>query len=267
MSDFKILGKNRFFEVLGSLNVENHGDNKVAMLSEIDMSSVERLRVKNARLAGVKPSYTAFVAKAVSLSLREQPHANRIAIEFPFWKRIVQLNDVHMTVAVERDQPDLEQAVYAGTIRHTDKLDLTAITRELQALAQATPETSERWRKLKWIVEKLPCWLARRVLSIPRWSPSLWIEHRGGAVMISSPAKYGVDIMVGAWPWPLGFSFGLVKQRPLAVGGEVVVRQTMMLTMSFDRRLMGGAPAARFFRTVCDHLENAEKDMCSPAQA
>lgn len=264
MSDFKVLGKNRFFEVLGGLNVENHGDNKVAMLSEIDMSSVERLRVENARLDSVKPSYTAFVAKAVSLALREQPHANRIAIEFPFWKRIVQLNDVHMTVAVERDQPGLEQAVYAGTIRHTDKLDLTAITKELQALAQATPETSERWRKLKWIVENLPCWLARWVLSIPRLSPSLWIEHRGGAVMISSPAKYGVDIMVGAWPWPLGFSFGLVKQRPLAVNGEVTVRQTMMLTMSFDRRLMGGAPAARFFRTVCDHLENAERDMGAP---
>ncbi len=261
MSDFKILGKNRFFEVLEGLNKENRSDNKVAMLSEIDMSSVERLRVANMRLAGVKPSYTAFVAKAVSLALREQPHANRIAIELPFWKRIVQLNDIHMTVAVERDRPGLEQGVYAGTIRHTDRLDLTALTRELQALAQATPETSERWRKFKWVVEKLPCWLAGWVLSIPRLSPDLWIEHRGGSVMISSPAKYGVDIMVGAWPWPLGFSFGLVKERPLAIGGEVVVRPTMMLTMSFDRRLMGGAPAARFIRTVCDHLENAERDM------
>lgn len=265
MSGFKILDKNKFFEVLGGLNVENRGDDKVAMLSEIDMSSVERLRMENMRVVGMKPSYTAFVAKAVSLALREQPYANRIAIELPFWKRIVQLNDVHMTVAVEKDSPEIEQAVYAGTIRHTDKLGLIAITRELQALAQATPETSERWRQFNWIVEKLPVWLARRLLSMPRWSPSLWIEHRGGAVMISSPAKYGVDIMVGAWPWPIGFSFGLVKQRPLAIDGEVVVRRTMMLTMSFDRRIMVGAPAARFFHTVCDHLENAERDMGAPA--
>lgn len=265
MSGFKILDKNKFFEVLGGLNVENRGDDKVAMLSEIDMSSVERLRMENMRVVGMKPSYTAFVAKAVSLALREQPYANRIAIELPFWKRIVQLNDVHMTVAVEKDSPEVEQAVYAGTIRHTDKLGLIAITRELQALAQATPETSERWRQFNWIVEKLPVWLARRLLSMPRWSPSLWIEHRGGAVMISSPAKYGVDIMVGAWPWPIGFSFGLVKQRPLAIDGEVVVRRTMMLTMSFDRRIMVGAPAARFFHTVCDHLENAERDMGAPA--
>ena len=32
----------------------------------------------------------------------------------------------------------------------------------------------------------------------------------------------------------------------------------MTLIMSFDRRLMGGAPAARFFRTIADTIENAE---------
>lgn len=255
--EYSVLRKNRYFEVLGGLNVENKSDNKVAMLSEIDMTEAEEIRSKYEGAGKLKPSYTAFVAKAVSLALNEQPHANRIAIERPFRKRIVQLHHVHMTVAVERDEPGIEQAVYAGTIRNTDQLGLIAITRELRALATATEESSDRWRALKRIVERLPSGLARRVLSVPKWSPSLWVKHRGGAVMISSPAKYGVDIMVGAWPWPLGFSFGLVKQRPVAIGMDVVVRPTMMLTMSFDRRLMGGAPAARFFKAVCAKLENA----------
>jgi hypothetical protein len=51
------------------------------------------------------------------------------------------------------------------------------------------------------------------------------------------------------------------------VDGAVVVHPTKALTMSFDRRLMGGAPAARFFRTVCDHVEHAEADMALPAGA
>ena len=79
--------------------------------------------------------------------------------------------------------------------------------------------------------------------------------------MISSPAKYGVDMMVANWPWPIGYSFGLVKDRVIAVEGSPLVRPTMVLTMSFDRRLMGGAPAARFFRAVCGHIEHAERDM------
>lgn len=252
------LPRNRYFEVLGALNRENRSDHKVGMLSELDMSSANRLRAREEVLDGVKSSYTALVARAIALALREHPHANRIASEWPFFKRIVQLASVHVSVAVERDKPGIEQAVFVGTIRDADSKDLAAITGDLRALAQATPENCPRWALMKRIVEKLPCWLARTVLSLPRWSARLWVEHRGGAAMISSPAKYGVDVMIGTWPWPLGFSFGLVKDRPVVVEGRVVVRPTMALTMSFDRRLMGGAPAARFFRTVCDCLEKAE---------
>lgn len=76
-------------------------------------------------------------------------------------------------------------------------------------------------------------------------------------MLISSPAKYGVDMLIANWPWPIGFSFGLVKERPFVVEGKIEVRSTMTLTMSFDRRIMGGAPAARFIRAVADSLENA----------
>lgn len=258
MKPYRILPKNRYFEVLGSMNTENRSDHKVAMLGEIDMSKIEAIRQRVGAEAGQKPSYTAFVARAVALALREHKHANRIVIEWPFWKRLVQLQNVDITVAVERDTLDTEQAVYAGTIRDADTLTLPQMTSELQALAQATPENSERWRLMKTVVEKFPTWLAKILVAMPNWTPSLWIQHRGGAVMISSPAKYGVDIMVGAWPFPLGFSFGLVKNRPLAIDGTVVVKPTMMLTMSFDRRFMGGAPAARLFNTITNHLNNPE---------
>ena len=121
MSGYTFLGKSRYFEVLNGLNRENHSDNKVAMLSEVDMSSAERVRESLRVRFGVKPSYTALVAKAVSLTVAEQPHANRVPIEWPFWKRIVQLHQIDMTIAVERDKPGIEQAAYAGTIRNTGR--------------------------------------------------------------------------------------------------------------------------------------------------
>jgi pyruvate/2-oxoglutarate dehydrogenase complex dihydrolipoamide acyltransferase (E2) component len=243
------------------MNKDNHGDNKVAMVSEIDMSSCIRLREEYGQHGRLKPSYTAFVTKAVSLALRDHPYANRIPLEWPMFKRIVQLESVDMTVAAERDQPGMEQGVFAATIRNTDALDLVTLTKELQAISDGTGAAAERWQLLKRIIASLPVPLARIVLRVPLFFPSLWIKHRGGAVMISSPAKYGVDQVVAAWPWPLGFSFGLVKQRPVVVDGRVEPRPTVALVMSFDRRLMGGAPAARFFRTVCDYIERADRDM------
>ena len=44
MDEYSLLPRNRFFEVIGGMNVENRGDNKVAMLSQIDMSQCVRLR-------------------------------------------------------------------------------------------------------------------------------------------------------------------------------------------------------------------------------
>src|SRR5206468_3362367 len=90
---------------------------------------------------------------------------------------------------------------------------------------------------------------------------SLWVKWRGGAVLVSSPAKYGVDVVVGSWSHPLGVSFGLVKPRPVVRDGAVVARTTFTLTLNFDRRVMAGAQAARFFRRVVERLERAETEL------
>lgn len=264
MSLFHFLPKNPFFEVVGGIMFENYGDNKVAMLSEIDMSQCIALREAIGEKTGQKPSYTACVASAVALTLKTHPYANRITLELPFFKRIIQLEEINITVAVERDTPGVEQATYAGTIARTDELSLSELSSELKRIANIQGEHGERWELFKKVVTRLPPPFARFILRFPRLWPSLWIQHRGGAVMISSPAKYGVDMLVGNWPWPIGFSFGLVKERPVAIAGQIAVRPTMMLIMSFDRRLMAGAPAARFFNAVTQALESAESTLGFP---
>jgi len=261
MSPFHFLPRNRFFEVVGGIMFENYGDNKVAMINEIDMSQCIKLRNAIGAQTGQKPSYTALVARAVALSLKTHQYANRIPLEVPFFKRIIQLDDINITVAVERDTPGIEQATYAGTIPRTDEWSLSDLSNELKRMASVEGEHGERWTLFHKIVTKFPPILARFVLRFPRLWPSLWIQHRGGAVMISSPAKYGVDMLVGNWPWPIGFSFGLVKDRPVVVDGTVVTRPTMMLIMSFDRRLMAGAPAARFFNAVSQALISIESSL------
>lgn len=271
MRAYSVLPKNPYFEVLGDLNAaENRSDNKVAFLVEADFSSIERVRAEYDRSGLSKPTYTALIARAVALALREHPHVNRLPIEIPFWRRIVQLDRVHISVAVERDRPGIEQAVFVGTIRDTDEKSVDDIARELRTLSSATTENCPRWSLFHRLVERIPNFLARWILSAPKYSAALWLEHRGGAVLISSPAKYGVDAVIGTWLWPIGFSFGLVALRPKVVEGNIMVRPTCMITMSFDRRIIAGAPAARFMRRVICNLEQAESRLfsaCSPPVA
>lgn len=256
MDQYKILPKNRFFEVMGGMNSDNLSDNKFTMVSELDMSAFETLRREVESVSGIKPSYTTIVSYSIARALRQFPYANRLALEWPFYKRLVQLVTVHISVGVERDRPGNEQAVTTDIIPNADTLDLISIARELQRMAHITEENSPRWRLVKGLVERFPSFLVLAILRFPKYFPSLWVKHRGGAVIISSPAKYGVDIGIGTWAWPLGFSFGFVKDRSIVVNGEMVIRPTMALMMSFDRRIMVGGPAARFFKAVCDGIEN-----------
>lgn len=252
MNPYHDLGRNPFLSAAIGMNLQNQGDLKVGMVNTIDMSSAVRLR----QATSGKPSYTALVVRAVALALRRHPEANRLIMPGWLGRRLIQLDAVDIAVAVERDTPGREQAACSAIIRNADAKAPVALTRELVALAGPSEPT---WCAFRSILSHLPPWLAVRVMSMPGWSPAMWVRHRGGAVLVSSPAKYGVDTMVGNWLWPIGISFGLVKERPWVEAGQLVVRPTMDLTMSFNRCIIAGAPAARLMATISSLLSNAEQ--------
>jgi pyruvate dehydrogenase E2 component (dihydrolipoamide acetyltransferase) len=47
---------------------------------------------------------------------------------------------------------------------------------------------------------------------------------------------------------------GRIVEKPVAADGEVRVRPTMWLSLTFDHRLVDGAPAARFLQALADRL-------------
>jgi len=258
MKSYRLI-KDRYFATLGWTNRENASDAKVAFMNDVDMSSALRLREK---YPDNKPSYTALLTRAIALAIREHPGANRMVLNLPFFKRIVQFDRISITIAIEQSQIDESMdTVFADTIFDADKKNLEEIGSQLREMAQSTADNNPRQRQLAFMVEKLPNWLALLLISIPRWFPGLWMQHRGGSVLISSPCKYGVERLVANWAWPIGFSFGLLTKRPVARGDQVVIRPIMSITMSFDRRVLLGAPAARFFKRVCDLMEDAEHSL------
>jgi pyruvate/2-oxoglutarate dehydrogenase complex dihydrolipoamide acyltransferase (E2) component len=261
---YQIEPKNRFFEALRSMaEYEIRPGNTVSFISEVDLTEIERLR--EAASDAQKPSYTAFVVKAVALALRDFPYANRRVCRrawLPFaGPRLQQFHRCDVAVASERDVPGTESAAFFDILRDADRLSMAEITSALQALATCDATTNKQWREFSTIITRLPQWLSTLLLRLPWFFPSLWVKYRGGAVLISSPAKYGVDLVIASWSHPLGISFGLVKPRPVVRGGEVVASPTFALLLNFDRNVMAGAPGARFFKRIIDLLEHADVEM------
>src|SRR5438046_935443 len=102
------------------------------MVIDVDLTAVHQVRNAADSQHQTKPSYTAFLVKAIALTLCEQTHVNRIAVEWPFYKRLVQLHDSDVSVAVEKDTAEFNQAVYVASVRQADRKSLAEITEELR---------------------------------------------------------------------------------------------------------------------------------------
>lgn len=235
----------------------------MTFLGEVDLTEVEAIRSRSENVT--RPSYTAMVVKAVALALREFPYANRRVVRnwwIPFSAvRMQEFTTCDMAVACERNIKGVEVATFTDILRDADSLSLSEITGWLRALSQCDASNNRQWRTFNTIIERLPRLLSAILVRMPTLFHRLWEKYRGGSAWVSSPAKYGVDAVIGTWPSPLGVSFGLVKQRPVVRDGKVVACPTFLLTLNWDRRVMAGAQAARFFRRIVEILEQAQTEM------
>jgi len=243
---------NRFFEANRRIaEFEHRPGVTVTFISEVDLSEVEAIRLAT-KLGESKPSYTAFVVKALALTMREFPYANRRVCRRRWWlplsrKCLQAFNACDVAVAVERDLPSIEYMTFADILREADRKSLQEINAWLRELATSDISNNRQWREFYTVIERMPVWLSTVLIRLPVFLPNWWVKYRGAAAMVSSPAKYGVDSIATSWTSPLGISFGYVRARAVVKGGQVVPCPTFNLVMNFDRRVMLGAQAALFF--------------------
>lgn len=236
----------------------------VTFSSEVDLTEINDIRARCPK--ELRPSYTAFVAKAMAIALIEFPYANRRIIRRPLLPfcgtKMQQFTTCDIAVACERNLEGIEVATFIDILRNAEDMNLVQITRWLQNLAAAEEGTNKQWKSYKNAIFSMPVWLSSFIISrLPVGSARLWSKWRGGATIISSPARYGVDSLSGSWTHPLGVTFGKVRQRPLVHDGQVVVGTSFVFALNFDRRVMAGAQSARFFHRIVSILENASVEL------
>jgi pyruvate dehydrogenase E2 component (dihydrolipoamide acetyltransferase) len=81
-------------------------------------------------------------------------------------------------------------------------------------------------------------------------------EIEGGTFTISNLGSFGADAFTPIVNPPQCAILGLgrIVEKPVVADGEVVIRPTMWLSLTFDHRLVDGAPAARFLHALAERL-------------
>ena len=81
---------------------------------------------------------------------------------------------------------------------------------------------------------------------------------QGGTFTVTNLGAFGIDAFTPIINWPecaiLGI--GRIQKTPVVRDGQIVARDVVTLSLTFDHRIADGAPAARFLAAVVKGVEN-----------
>jgi pyruvate dehydrogenase E2 component (dihydrolipoamide acetyltransferase) len=195
----------------------------VTLTTEADATDLvvvrERLKASLADELGFNLGYNDLLVKVAAQALGKYPYMNaRLDGEI-----IRHLSAVHVALAV-----DTERGLLVPVIRDADRKGLTEIAREMRELV-------ERARAGKALPDELS----------------------GSTFTITNLGVHGIDAFTPIINLPEAAILGVgrIKARPSVVDGKICIRQMMWLSLTFDHRLVDGAPAARFLQYIKQLVE------------
>ncbi|HLP68539.1 MAG TPA: 2-oxoglutarate dehydrogenase complex dihydrolipoyllysine-residue succinyltransferase [Rhizobium sp.] len=204
--------------------------NTAAMLTtynEVDMKAVMDLRNRYKDIFekkhGVKLGFMGFFTKAVTHALKELPAVNA-EID---GTDIIYKNYAHIGVAVGTDK-----GLVVPIVRDADQMSIAEIEKEIGRLGKAARDGA---------------------LSMA--------DMQGGTFTISNGGVYGSLMSSPILNAPQSGILGMhkIQERPVAIGGQVVIRPMMYLALSYDHRIVDGKEAVTFLVRVKESLEDPER--------
>lgn len=170
------------------------------------------------RLRGSEVTFTDVLIKVAAEALGRHPMVNSRLEE----DRIRLLNEININFAVA-----MEAGLIAPTVRSADKFSITEISRLVRELSEKARE--------------------RKLTSA---------EYADGTFTVSNLGMFGIDGFTPIInpPQVAILGAGRILERPWVEGGQVKVLPTMVLSLTFDHRVVDGADAARFLDTIVSLL-------------
>ncbi len=187
---------------------------------EVDMDNAKASRAQINNLPDTKVSFNDMVLKACAMALKKHPQVNTS------WNgdTTVYKHHVHMGVAVAVDE-----GLVVPVIKFADQLSLTQLGTTVKDLAGRA-----RGKKIK---------------------PD---EMEGSTFTVSNLGMFGIQEFTSIINQPNSaiLSVGAIVEKPVVKNGQIVVGNTMKVTLACDHRTVDGATGAQFLQTLRAYLEN-----------
>ncbi len=200
---------------------------QVTTSDDADITIIRRIREKERTLAaerGIRLTYLAFVLKACASALRRFPRMNSILEEN--CEQLVLKRYYNLGIAI-----DTKAGLVVPNLKNIDSKSIFQIAGEVVDLVERAQE---------------------RRLDLS--------ELRGGTFTITNYGAIGglYATPVTNYPEVAILGMGRVREMPVVRKGEVVVRQLLPLSLTYDHQVIDGAEATRFLNLVISYLEDPD---------
>jgi pyruvate dehydrogenase E2 component (dihydrolipoamide acetyltransferase) len=192
---------------------------QLTLTAEVDVTELATRLTAWTEAWGERASYTTAIVAAAATALRDHPRiASRWADD-----GLVAPTGIDIGVAVE-----LDDALIVPVVRRADRLDLRTLNARIVDLAGRARSG--------------------------RLAPE---ETRGGVFSVTNLGGYRVDAFTPLLNPPQAgiLGVGRARPRPAVLDGQVVPRTSLVLSLTFDHRVLDGAPAASFLTALAELLE------------
>ncbi len=195
----------------------------VTLHTEVDATAFVELRgMLNDKLQAreVSLTYTDLLVKVVANALREHPRLNATLTD----EGIHLLPEINIGVAVA-----LEDGLVVPVVRNADRERLSEISGQVKNFAERARSN--------------------------QLTPG---ELQGGTFTITNLGNFGIDAFTPIINPPESAILGVgrILKKPVVHEDEIVIRSMLTLSLTFDHRVIDGAPAAQFLQTVSDYIQD-----------
>ena len=195
----------------------------VTLHTEVDATAfVELRRMLNDKLQAkeISLTYTDLLVKVVANALGEHPRLNATLTN----EGIHLLTEINIGVAVA-----LEDGLVVPVVRNADKDRLSEISAVVRGFAERARSN--------------------------QLTPS---ELQGGSFTITNLGNFGIDAFTPIINPPESAILGVgrIVKKPVVHNDEIAIRSMLTLSLTFDHRVIDGAPAAQFLQTVAGYIQD-----------
>ena len=187
---------------------------------EIMMDEAMKCRATINSIPNTKVSFNDMIVKACAMALKKHPQVNSQ------WREDSMLINHHVNIGVA---VAVEDGLVVPVLNFTDQMSLTQIGASVRDLAGKAKN-----KKL---------------------TPS---EMEGSTFTVSNLGMFGITEFTSIINQPNSaiLSVGAIVEKPVVREGQIVVGNTMKVTLACDHRTVDGATGAQFLQTLKQFIEN-----------